>query len=469
MFAQPQQANSREVATSARAIVASPDISDNWGNSASAGRHEHDHPIIGHRLAKDYMAIHAPGQPCRYCDHPQAGRPAPGVSQPLRSADPLRRVIRAVRKRATAGAILVASVLAVAVPLGGGRALAATPSVSPSVTSATTPASHVRWHGLALINGWQPGPTRFDGTGNPRWAVSGGVVYLSGSVTLTTGADTEFAVLPPAARPSHELWINVYTLNGTSGYMSIYPTGQMYSASSPSSNANGYTSLAAISFPARSLARHKLTLRNGWQSSQGVYGTGDPSYSASHGIVYLSGSMHGGNDVDSRPFSVLPRDLRPAHFVFISVYTLDGTTGLLEVAPDGNMYAFEGYAPGFTSLAGVSFPAASIKPDKLTLRNGWKSAQHIDESGDPAYSVRQGVVYLSGSLEQPIGGSDFVTVLPRAARPAHDLYITIMVGGTDNVGTLCIEPNGTVLVYSTPPNTAQLYSSLAGISYPLNS
>ena len=27
-----------------------------------------DAPIVGHRLPGGYMVVHAPGQPCRYCD-----------------------------------------------------------------------------------------------------------------------------------------------------------------------------------------------------------------------------------------------------------------------------------------------------------------------------------------------------------------------------------------------------------------
>jgi len=33
-----------------------------------------DEPIVGHRLANGYMAVHAMGQPCRYCDAAAAGQ-----------------------------------------------------------------------------------------------------------------------------------------------------------------------------------------------------------------------------------------------------------------------------------------------------------------------------------------------------------------------------------------------------------
>jgi len=82
------------------------------------------------------------------------------------------------------------------------------------------------------------------------------------------------------------------------------------------------------------------------------------------------------------------------------------------------------------------------------------------------------VVYLSGSLIQPSGSSEIFGVLPTADRPKHDLYIQVMVDTPDNnaqAGTLEIDSDGTMWAYSTWGNAAQLYTSLAGISYPLGS
>jgi hypothetical protein len=75
------------------------------------------------------------------------------------------------------------------------------------------------------------------------------VVYLSGSVFQPTGTASEFAVLPAAARPSRVLYITVYTADDTQGFISIYPDGVMYASASPYSNAQGFTSLAGISYP----------------------------------------------------------------------------------------------------------------------------------------------------------------------------------------------------------------------------
>jgi hypothetical protein len=165
-------------------------------------------------------------------------------------------------------------------------------------------------------------------------------------------------VLPAAARPSRVLYITVYTLDDTQGFVTIYPTGQVYTSADPYSNAQGYTSLAGISYPAPATAMSKLALKNGWVSSQSEYNTGDPSYAVRNGIAYLSGSLHQASGTN-QVFAVLPPAARPAHTVYLSVYTYSGTIGLLQIEPTGNIAAFDDGAQQYTSLAGLSFPLGS--------------------------------------------------------------------------------------------------------------
>jgi hypothetical protein len=362
--------------------------------------------------------------------------------------------MRKLKSRARRLAVLAVPVTIASVALGTGAASA----------SEITPATGVTWHKLFAINGWHSAQRLYN-TGDPRWAVKGGVVYLSGSVHQSSGSSHLFAVLPPQARPSHAMWITVYTLDDSTGTLTIYPNGKMYAGSTPASNAPGYTSLAAVSFPAKSTTQKKITLLNGWHSEQSVWKSGDPSYTVKNGVVYLSGSL--ATSGSNHKFAVLPKAARPAHREYITVYTFAGTFGTLQIDPNGTMWAYSGQSASFTSLAAVSYPVATAAKIKLPLHNGWHSEQSVWNSGDPAYAVRGGVVYLSGSLATA-GTSPIITVLPVAARPAHDLYIKAYTFGS-SVGTVLIQANGTMWAYSPNPADARDFTSLATISFPLKS
>src|SRR5215469_7599568 len=105
--------------------------------------------------------------------------------------------------RAVQSLLAAAALTALGVTAGAGNASAAT------AQPAGPPITGVAWHQLTLINGWVSGPSQSLGEGIPSWAVRNGVVYLDGSAVQTSGDLGEFAVLPPAARPSHDLYMPV--------------------------------------------------------------------------------------------------------------------------------------------------------------------------------------------------------------------------------------------------------------------
>ena len=370
--------------------------------------------------------------------------------------------------RAIQSLLAAAALAALGVTAGGGSASAATAQTAgPGITGVT-------WHQLTLINGWVSGESQSPGDGIPAWAVRNGVVYLTGSVMQTSGTNGEFAVLPPAARPTHELYVPVTVLGqGTHGWIIVYPGGAMDVMGDPYSAAQGFTGLAGISYPAKAMAMSTLPLENGWQSSDAQYGTGDPSYSVSNGMVYLSGSLNQPAG-DIQVFGVLPLAARPAHTMYLNVYGFDGGVTELEIDTNGNMLAYEGGAQQYTSLAGVSFPVAPATAEPLTLINGWQSAQPPYGTGDPSYSVRNGVVHLSGSLLQPPapGDTQDFAVLPPAAWPKYYLYIKTAVSPPDSIaaaGDIVISPDGRLYSDSFPVSESEAFTSLAGISYPVGS
>lgn len=219
---------------------------------------------------------------------------------------------------------------------------------------------------------------------------------------------------------------------------------------------------AAEQTPPAGVAFHRLTLLNGWMSSQGQWDSGNPSAGLSNGVVYLSGSLHLPSGTNGH-FANLPSAYRPSRYLYFPIYTYGGGEGSLEIAPSGHMYLFgSGNTTGYSSLAGISFPL-TLAGQQLTLQNGWQSAQPSYNTGNPKVSVSNGVVHLSGSLEQPSGTSDTFAILPPAYRPGHWLYFPIYTyDGAE--GSLGISPQGRLSAWGTGSTQ---YSSLAGISFPL--
>jgi hypothetical protein len=186
-----------------------------------------------------------------------------------------------------------------------------------------------------------------------------------------------------------------------------------------------------------------------------------------NGIAHLAGSLRGGT---SEGFSFMPLSAVPTHYIYRAVYTLAGSSGEIYITKTGFMGGLYGAsAKGFTSLAGISYPISTVTLHPLTLLHGWKSGQTPYATGTFSYVVKNGIVYLAGGIKQPTGTNSLVTVLPKAARPAHVLYITVLTSSL-TVGTLQIRPNGNVSVTSpADPSAARTLTPLGAISYPHNS
>jgi len=178
------------------------------------------------------------------------------------------RRIGSIVKQAPA---IVISLLAIVLSLGGGAAYASThhhlvpgPSQGPVHTwkvagsqgaAHSTLASGVNWNSIVLQNGWTSSNAAF-GTGNPKVALQGNVVYLSGSLHQSSGTNDIFGFLPSTFRPEHNLYMTVYTNGGTTGTVYIGKDGTMIAFSDTScgslNTAQCYTSLASVSYPINS-------------------------------------------------------------------------------------------------------------------------------------------------------------------------------------------------------------------------
>jgi hypothetical protein len=388
------------------------------------------------------------------------------------------RVMRPVRTVLAAAAVAATALVTLTTAIGGTAASAAT--VHAAHTAAlqaphdaarrpATMATGLTWHPFTLLNGWQSAQGQYS-TGDPAWAAKNGIVYLSGSLTQPA-ADTidEVAVLPKAAWPAAAQSPSVvsYTYDGTQGFVDVTSQGVVYAFGATYSNAQAYTSLAGISYPAASTATTKLTLRNGWQENGSALGPDTPAYVLTGGVVHLVGDIK--QPSGSNPeFAVLPAGARPAHTAYFLVRVPGNAVGTLAIKPDGQMSATGTGAQVATDLSGVSFAAASTGTTTLALQNGWQSAQGQFSTGDPAFSVTGGVVHLSGSLVQPGGGNEQFAVLPPSARPAHNVYLTTL-DYNGEPGAVEIQPNGAMFAFSPISGNAQSFTELAGASYPVGS
>jgi hypothetical protein len=375
------------------------------------------------------------------------------------------RALRPIRTVLAAAAVAATALVALTVTTAGTAASAAT-AQPPTVATGLT------WHPLTLINGWQSAQGSYT-TGDPAWAVKNGIVYLSGSLIqpgATPTSNDEFAVLPPAARPSasQDMDLVAYTLNGTQGFIGIGPGGALTALSPNPSDAQGFTSLAGISYPAATTATHNLSAVNGWSGS-GMGGTNKLTYAVTGGVVRLSGETWQNSGSSNPEFAVLPAAARPAHKESFPFDMCGPGVGTLAITPNGQMSLTGAGARYCSFLDGIAFPAASTATTGLTLVNGWQSAPGQYTTGNPAYSVTGGVLHLSGALTQPGGGAEEFAVLPSSAWPAHDVYITTFAYNGEP-GAVEIQPNGEMYAFDPNGNVdTQAFTSLAGVSYPVGS
>ena len=249
--------------------------------------------------------------------------------------------------------------------------------------------------------------------------------------------------------------------------------------------AASFTSLAGISFPMATLETgQKITpLGDGWQSADSQWDTGDPSYYLSNGVVHLSGSVYNPVNQDWYFAGQLPQAAWPAYSQVINTYTYGGAPGQLLVdkghtaypptpanevdymgaADDANSY---GHANQYTSLAGITYPAAGSVETHLTPLNGWQPGTDTLEANGPSYFISNGVVYLDGGVINT--GSGAVAALPPGARPTHTLYLTVGTGnGKWYPAVLQINPDGSMYTYGGPASVYNdsNFTSFASISF----
>lgn len=106
----------------------------------------------------------------------------------------------------------------------------------------------------------------------------------------------------------------------------------------------------------------------------------------------------------------------------------------------------------------------------LALINGWTGGCFL--TGSPGVALdRLGVVHFRGAMCNGSNTSAFPFTLPAKYRPSHDIFEPVQTCNS-STGRIRITPTGTVSVHSDanpndPSQTAQCFTSLAGVSYAL--
>ena len=125
-----------------------------------------------------------------------------------------------------------------------------------------------------------------------------------------------------------------------------------------------------------------------------------------------------------------------------------------------------GTGVSFATTTAQSVPGSSAEHDgatiltwhRLPINKGWR--------GSLKYAVSNGVVYLSGLVQNHSLGTPDVTRLPRGARPtSQDLVMPVAM--SNGVGTIDVLSNGEVLRLIGPKGA--YFVSLSGVSFGLGS
>jgi hypothetical protein len=205
----------------------------------------------------------------------------------------------------------------------------------------------------------QPGWTEFDNLyRNAAARVVGGIAHLQGEIK-TAGTNPAAFTLPPAFRPSTNVYVLINLCTGSIGRLDIAPSGAVSVEAEGTNNwwmVQCGVSLDGASYPLSAASYTALTLQNGWINAP--YGTSDAAARKISGIVHLKGGI-ATNGTNPDPF-VLPAAFRPAHEIWVPADLCGGNKGRLDIRPDGvvevqTQSGYFGQAACFTSLDGVSF------------------------------------------------------------------------------------------------------------------
>jgi hypothetical protein len=130
-----------------------------------------------------------------------------------------------------------------------------------------------------------------------------------------------------------------------------------------------------------------------------------------------------------------------------------------------------GSGAGYAASVATQHPATKITWHALGLRNSWKPAAKGFAAGGPAYTVSNGVVYLTGvaaRANQSLPIPSVIGVLPKSARPRHNLWFQAYNYAANGESAIEVSTSGGIEVFGNGGDE-NYFTSLAGIEFPLGS
>jgi hypothetical protein len=129
-----------------------------------------------------------------------------------------------------------------------------------------------------------------------------------------------------------------------------------------------------------------------------------------------------------------------------------------------------GGGAGYAATVATGTPAVvKIAWHPLALTNKWAPAAKGFAVGRPAYTVSNGVVYLTGvaaRANQSLPIPSVIGVLPKGARPTHNLWFAAYNYAAAGQSSIEVARSGAVEVFGNGGDE-NFFTSLAGIQFPL--
>jgi hypothetical protein len=371
-------------------------------------------------------------------------------------------IITATRRHLPAA--LVAAITLLLAVVGSARA---TPVNAISVNT-------VNWTGSAGFGSTAPG----------WYQDSFGLIHLQGAarqISLTPPLQRVIGTLPPAARPTRNVFTIAHSSLGTYADFEIETNGFIYviGAAAPAVEDLSFVSLESVVYqPANALPASPIALNGTNWSPTTAFGTIAPAwFKDGSGIIHLEGAARQNTPLGPTPnfLGRLPVGARPTRSVYTIVNTSDGLYADVAILPDGSISLVDARPPLlrdyhlYVSLESISFQTSFPVGSMSVNTANWSGTAGFGSTAPGWYLDGAGVIHLQGAATQmsTLGPKpDLVAVLPAVARPSRTVYtVADTLFGT--YADHAIPPTGEVYVVPPRPPAVQdfRFLSLEGITY----